>query len=314
MGDGAGEPRSRWAAAALVVFAVLVGAAVTLFAWFVAHRLNLFLLGNCDADVHAPAPCRQLLGRCVVDLPGCNCGVVALRRLAEWFSPLLFGGIAAGAIARRAHWRAGLGVSLVCVAGAASVTLMMFAGWPPDVRSVRNLVDSGAHWVLIGLLLFGPAGGWLGGRIRGVADGVRFRSWPMVVWAAAAVMATGGFAYSSVLECVDARDTARSRSANLDEDLKRMREKNGDWSTERAINAASRVFQTVHLEGMTEREARRLLGDRRDGGSGPPTDGDFGYEFNTGFWGLSVTIHLDENGKVKSVERTWGTRPIGGGR
>jgi hypothetical protein len=75
MGDGAGEQRSKWAAAALIVFAVLVGAAATLFAFYVAFRFNRQLRLFCEADAREPAVCRQVLGRCVVDIPGCSCGV-----------------------------------------------------------------------------------------------------------------------------------------------------------------------------------------------------------------------------------------------
>ncbi len=83
-------------------------------------------------------------------------------------------------------------------------------------------------------------------------------------------------------------------------------------STDRAINAASRVFNTVELVGMTRAEVVNLLGDPKTSSESiynfpfwPAPRGSLVYRFDCGSYGWQFNVVLDEQGKVSKVERLW---------
>lgn len=83
-------------------------------------------------------------------------------------------------------------------------------------------------------------------------------------------------------------------------------------STDRAINAASRVFNTVELSGKTRAEVLWLLGDPESSSDSiynfpfwPAPNGTLVYRFDSGAYGWQFNILLGEEGKVIKVERHW---------
>jgi hypothetical protein len=81
-------------------------------------------------------------------------------------------------------------------------------------------------------------------------------------------------------------------------------------STPRAINATSRVFNTVPLVGLTAEEVIAQLGDPRRSSDSvynfpfyPAPPGVMVYRFDTGSWGWQFNLHFDVLGKVQKVER-----------
>jgi hypothetical protein len=83
-------------------------------------------------------------------------------------------------------------------------------------------------------------------------------------------------------------------------------------STDRAINAASRVFNTVELAGKTREEVVALLGDPKSSSDSiynfpfwpAPKDG-LVYRFDSGAYGWQFNVVFGDNGRVREVERHW---------
>jgi hypothetical protein len=83
-------------------------------------------------------------------------------------------------------------------------------------------------------------------------------------------------------------------------------------STDRAINAASRVFNTVELVGKTRDEVVTLLGDPKSSSDSiynfpfwPAPKGSLVYRFDSGAYGWQFNAVLGEEGRVSEVERHW---------
>jgi hypothetical protein len=115
------------------------------------------------------------------------------------------------------------------------------------------------------------------------------------------------------------------KSADLPSDLKLMWETrrlggtpdashgtNPRSSTDRAINAASRVFNTVELSGKTRDEVVSLLGDPKSSSDSiynfpfwPSPKGSLVYRFDSGAYGWQFNVVLGDDGRVQEVQRHW---------
>jgi hypothetical protein len=85
---------------------------------------------------------------------------------------------------------------------------------------------------------------------------------------------------------------------------------NPHGSSDRAVNAASRVFNTVNLSGMTREEVIKTLGDPAKASNSiynfpfyPVRKGNLVYRFDNGSSGWQFDIEFDEAGKVRNVTR-----------
>jgi hypothetical protein len=83
-------------------------------------------------------------------------------------------------------------------------------------------------------------------------------------------------------------------------------------SPQEAIEAASRVFNTVKLEGMHRDEIIKLIGDTSLRPKGiynapfwPTGKGDMVCRFDTGAYGWQFTLQFDEKGICKTATRKW---------
>ena len=83
-------------------------------------------------------------------------------------------------------------------------------------------------------------------------------------------------------------------------------------STDRAINAASRVFNTVELVGKTREDVIALLGDPKSSSDSiynfpfwPAPKDSLVYRFDSGAYGWQFNVLFGEGGKVGRVERHW---------
>ena len=83
-------------------------------------------------------------------------------------------------------------------------------------------------------------------------------------------------------------------------------------STDRAINAASRVFNSVQLIGKTRAEVTQLLGDPRSSNSSvynfpfwPAPTGALVYRFDSGSYGWQFNVVFGADDKVSAVDRHW---------
>ena len=83
-------------------------------------------------------------------------------------------------------------------------------------------------------------------------------------------------------------------------------------STDRAINAASRVFNTVDLVGQTPDEAVALLGDPKSSSDSiynfpfwPAPKGSLVYRFDSGAYGWQFNVVFGDDGRVREVQRHW---------
>ena len=81
-------------------------------------------------------------------------------------------------------------------------------------------------------------------------------------------------------------------------------------STDAAINAASRVFNTVKLVGLTREEVIAVLGEPKTSNDSqynfpffPESEGTMVYRFDSGNYGWQFTLLFDAQGKVEKVER-----------
>lgn len=87
---------------------------------------------------------------------------------------------------------------------------------------------------------------------------------------------------------------------------------NPQASTDQAINAASRVFNTVVLVGKTREEVITLLGDPKTLNNSiynfpfrPASKGALVFRFDSGSYGWQFNVVFGEVGKVQLVERHW---------
>jgi hypothetical protein len=83
-------------------------------------------------------------------------------------------------------------------------------------------------------------------------------------------------------------------------------------STDRAINAASRVFNTVELIGKQRDEVVVLLGDPKSSNDSiynfpfwPAPKGALVYRYDSGAYGWQFNVVFGMDGKVREVERHW---------
>jgi hypothetical protein len=83
-------------------------------------------------------------------------------------------------------------------------------------------------------------------------------------------------------------------------------------STDRAINAASRVSNTVQLVGKTREEVVALLGDPRSSSDSiynfpfwPAPKDALVYRFDSGAYGWQFNALFGNDGKVREIERHW---------
>lgn len=83
-------------------------------------------------------------------------------------------------------------------------------------------------------------------------------------------------------------------------------------STDRAVNAASRVFNTVELVGRSRAEAMALLGDPKTFSDSiynfpfrPSPRGSPVYRFDTGAYGRQFNVSVGRSGTVTAVDRHW---------
>jgi hypothetical protein len=114
------------------------------------------------------------------------------------------------------------------------------------------------------------------------------------------------------------------RCADLPSDLKLMWETGPmEWvadparrtnraSTDQAIQAASRVFNTVELIGKTREEVIASLGDPKTASDSiynfpfwPAPSGSLVYRFDTGAYGWQFNVVFGFRGRVTEVERHW---------
>jgi hypothetical protein len=83
-------------------------------------------------------------------------------------------------------------------------------------------------------------------------------------------------------------------------------------STDRAINAASRVFNTVELVGKTRDDVVAQLGDPKTSSDSiynfpfwRAPKGSLVYRFDCGAYGWQFNVVLGADGRVREVERHW---------
>jgi hypothetical protein len=81
-------------------------------------------------------------------------------------------------------------------------------------------------------------------------------------------------------------------------------------STERAVNAADRVFSTVELRGKSREQVIALLGDPKHSSRStynfpfyPAPANALVYRFDTGAGGWQFNVQFDRAGKVWKVDR-----------
>jgi hypothetical protein len=118
---------------------------------------------------------------------------------------------------------------------------------------------------------------------------------------------------------------ARERSGNLSRDLRLMWETrplreppdpaygpNPRCSTDRAINPASRVFNTVELIGKSRDEIVALLGDPKSSSDSmynfpfwQAPKGSLVYRFDNGACGWQFNVLLGDDGRAREVQRLW---------
>ena len=161
---------------------------------------------------------------------------------------------------------------------------------------------------------------------------MRKRRWlwvaPVLLAAGVAVAALwpGGGPVADLVEPHPGRYDHAARSADLSADLKLMWETrplrgtpdpthgpNPRGSTDRAINAASKVFNTVDLVGKTPEEVVAVLGDPKASSDSiynfpfwpPPKGRVLVYRFDSGAYGWQFNLVVGDDGRVREVERHW---------
>jgi hypothetical protein len=151
-----------------------------------------------------------------------------------------------------------------------------------------------------------------------------------VLWVVTAVAILGAvalweYAPRFVFQTLPVEYPADGKSDDLDADLKLMWETeslrgtpdathgpNPRASTDRAINAASRVFNTVELTGKTKDEVIALLGDPKTSSAStynfpfwPAPRGSLVYRFDCGMYGWQFNVAFGLRDRVTGVERLW---------
>ena len=129
-------------------------------------------------------------------------------------------------------------------------------------------------------------------------------------------------ARSNFIEAVEKRGAGQwqkeTESSDVDRDIKlmwstkRLPDSHGFASTDEAIEAAERIFNTVSLIGITRDEVTALLGDPHHSNESQykfpfwaaPKDAMF-YRFDSGSYGWQFNVLFGRNGKVRKVERKW---------
>ncbi|HKA08584.1 MAG TPA: hypothetical protein VKD71_15100 [Gemmataceae bacterium] len=116
-----------------------------------------------------------------------------------------------------------------------------------------------------------------------------------------------------------------AQSADVSRDLKLMWETqplrgtpdpshgpNPHASTDRAVNAASRVFNTLQLVGKSREEVVAMLGDPKLSSDSiynfpfwPPPKGALVYHFDSGAYGWQFNLLFAKDGRVQQVQRLW---------
>jgi hypothetical protein len=83
-------------------------------------------------------------------------------------------------------------------------------------------------------------------------------------------------------------------------------------STDRAINAASRVFNAAELKGKSSDDVVALLGDPKSSSDSiynfpfwPAPEGALVYRFDSGSYGWQFNVAFGDDGRVREVERHW---------
>lgn len=83
-------------------------------------------------------------------------------------------------------------------------------------------------------------------------------------------------------------------------------------STDAAIDAASRLFNTIELVGKTRKEVIAAIGDPKSSNDStynfpfwPAPPGAMVYRFDCGAYGWQFNVILDRDGKVREVQRAW---------
>jgi hypothetical protein len=150
------------------------------------------------------------------------------------------------------------------------------------------------------------------------------------IWVVPAVVLAGAVALWAFgprlrVNTLPAHFPADGQSQNLPADLKLMWETeplsgtpdpthgpNPRASTDRAINAASRVFNTVELAGKRKDEVVALLGDPKTSSDSiynfpfwPAPRGALVYRFDCGAYGWQFNVVFGLRGRVTEVERQW---------
>jgi hypothetical protein len=105
-------------------------------------------------------------------------------------------------------------------------------------------------------------------------------------------------------------DDGQEQSTDLTADLRLMWRTRGRTSTPRAINAASRVFNTVNLVGLTRQEVISRISDPETSSDRiynfpfyPADPAAMVYRFDTGSYGWQFNIYFDDDGRVRRVQR-----------
>src|SRR5262245_3209813 len=155
------------------------------------------------------------------------------------------------------------------------------------------------------------------------------KRWRVLLLIAVLVLGGGLWLWRAVgvhwVEPLPGRVGAREKSSDVAGDIRLMWETkrlggthdpshglNPRSSTDRAINAASRVFNSVDLVGKTLEEVLGLLGDPKSSSDSiynfpfwPAPKGALVYRFDSGAYGWQFNVLFGDDGKVREVERHW---------
>jgi hypothetical protein len=157
---------------------------------------------------------------------------------------------------------------------------------------------------------------------------MRRRRW---LWVILALLALGGGVWFwravvvHVIEPHPGQVGDGEKSTDLEGDLRQMWETqrlggtpdpshgpNPRSSTDGAINAASRVFNTVELTGKTRDDVLALLGDPKSSSDSiynfpfwPAPKGSLVYRFDSGAYGWQFNVVLGDDGRVREIQRHW---------
>jgi hypothetical protein len=187
-----------------------------------------------------------------------------------------------------------------------------------DVRSGEIVSETRADrttgwwWVALGVAAVGLAG-WCAWRWR---VGRRPSRRVLLLAIVLLLVAGGLLAWLGVSDPYDSFSNellpipSERQSRDLARDRELMWQTEDGRSTVEAIRAASRLFGTVQLLGLSRAEVTALLGDPRSTGTRqhstpwhPAGWRDLVYRFDNGAWGTQYNIKFDWRGKVRRVLR-----------